>query len=265
MAWYRNLTSPWLPCALALAIAFPAPAMAADVTMAFGEKIPPFCFPATDSGIEIEIIREALAYRGHKLKPVYLPFARVPVTFRSGGVDAAMSDLGEDMSSGRAYYGDPAVFYSNVFITLRERHIAIKRPEDLNGLTVLAFSGALRRYPAWLDKVKKEGRYFEQNDQSLQVLTLSASHYDVVLSDKNIFKYFTRLLEQTKGVRLRPVEMHNFTTVNPMDYRPVFHDGAIRDDFNAGLKQMKRTGRVEAIYRKYLLDLQDDNDLSAND
>lgn len=66
--------------------------------MAFGEKIPPYCFPESDTGIELEVIGEALAFKGHKLKPVYYPLARVPVAFRQGKVDAAMTDLGQDLS-----------------------------------------------------------------------------------------------------------------------------------------------------------------------
>ena len=225
--------------------------------MAFGEKIPPFCFPETNSGIEIEIIREALAFRGHTLKPAYFPFARIPYAFKTGSVDAAMSDLGEDMSTVKAYYGDPAVFYDNVFITLKQRRLAIHAPSDLHGLTVVAFPGALKRYPMWLADVKKEGGYFEQNNQSLQVLTLSAGRYDVVLSDRYIFRYFTNLLKNNKNVRLRSVELHSFVKFNPMDYRPLFHDEAVRNDFNIGLKQLKKSGRLDAIYKKYLGALKD--------
>lgn len=47
----------------------------ADVLMAFGEKIPPYCFPESDSGIELEVIGEALAFRGHRLMPRYYPLA----------------------------------------------------------------------------------------------------------------------------------------------------------------------------------------------
>lgn len=237
--------------AAALCFALPAAVRAEQVSMAFGEKIPPFCFPETDTGIEIEIIREALAFRGHTLKPLYYPFARVPVAFRAGQVDAAMSDLGQDLGP-NAYYGDPAVFYDNVFITLKERGLSIKRPEDLRGLTVIAFPGALKRYPAWLTEVQKDKRYYEQNNQSLQVLTLAAGHYDVVLSDRNIFKYFTLQLKKQRKFQPKPVQLHSFVALNPNDYRPVFRDAAIRDDFNAGLKQMKSAGRVDAIYKKYL-------------
>ncbi|MCE3263263.1 MAG: putative amino acid-binding protein [Pseudoduganella sp.] len=240
-----------LTLAAALALLAQA-ALAAEVTMAFGEKIPPFCFPETDSGIELEVMREALAYRGHVLKPRYYSFARVPVAFKAGEVEAAMTDLGEDMSAWGAYYGNPAVFYDNVFITLKERKLNITRPEDLHGLTVISFVGAAKRYPAWLDAVRKEGRYYEQNDQALQVLTLDRGRYDVVLSDRNIFKYFTLQLKLNKSFKPKPITEHAFVKLNPMDYRPVFRDPAIRDDFNAGLRHLKENGRFQAIYQKYL-------------
>ncbi|ABV38524.1 putative amino acid-binding protein [Shewanella sediminis HAW-EB3] len=228
------------------------PLFAAEVTMAFGEKIPPFCFPATDSGIEVEVIGEALAYRGHILKPEYYPFARIPVTFLAHNVDAAMTDLGRDMEPEGALYGDPAVFYDNVFITLKERNIIIEKPEDLQGLSVIAFYGAAKRYPKWLKNVQESNLYHEQNNQSLQALTLNRQHYDVVLSDRNIFNYFTLHLQREKGFKPKPVEEHHFVELNPMDYRPVFWDEHIRDDFNAGLKHLKETGRYQAIYDKYL-------------
>lgn len=229
-------------------------ARAEVVSMAFGEKIPPFCFPETNSGIELEVIGEALAYRGHQLRPKYYPFARIPVAFRNRDVAAAMSDLGEDMTAEGAFYGNPAVIYDNAFITLKERHLQIRQPSDLQGLTVLAFAGAARRYPAWLEQVRQAGNYFEQNDQALQVLTLDRGRYDVVLSDRNIFKYYTLRLAREQGYAPKATLLHSVVKVKPMDYRPVFRSSAIRDDFNAGLKHLKDSGRFDAIYKKYLGD-----------
>lgn len=227
------------------------PSMAADVTMAFGEKIPPFCFPETNSGIEPEIIGLALAYRGHVLKPRYYPFVRIPVAFKTHEVDAAMTDLGQDLRPDGGYYGDPAVFYDNMFISLKERNLVIRKPADLKGLTVISFVGAARRYPEWLAAVQAAGHYYEQNDQALQVLTLDKGRYDLVLSDRNIFKYFTLQLRQT-GYKPKPTVEHAFVRFNPLDYRPIFRDSKVRDDFNAGLKHLKETGRFQAIYQKYL-------------
>jgi polar amino acid transport system substrate-binding protein len=251
------LASTFFRCAAAccaLALAGLAPVRAADVSMAFGEKIAPFCFPESDTGIELDVMREALAYRGHVLVPRYYSFARIPVAFKARDVDAAMTDLGEEMTSWGAVYGDPAVFYDNVFFTLSERNLVIRKPEDLNGLSVLSFPGGAKRYPLWLNGVRKAGRYSEQNDQALQVLTLDRGRYDVILSDRNIFRYFTNMLKLNKTFKPKPVTTHAFVKVEPMDYRPVFWDKKIRDDFNAGLKHLKESGRFDAIYQKYLSD-----------
>lgn len=225
---------------------------AANVEMAFGEKIPPFCFPESDSGIELEIIGEALAFKGHLLKPRYYPLARVPLTFRQGEVDAAMTNLGQDLSEIGAHYGNPAVIYQNVFVTLKGRNLTLKKPEDLKGLSVVAFQGAAKRYPEWLAASEQAGLYYEQNNQELQVLGLNKGRYDVVLSDQSIFHYFELLLERTTLFKAKPVQMHDFTEVDPDDYRPVFRDPQIRDDFNAGLEHLKATGRYQQIYDHYL-------------
>lgn len=226
--------------------------VAATVEMAFGEKIAPFCFPETDSGIEVDIIREALAFKGHVLLPVYFPFARIPMEFKNKTVDAAMTDLGEDLTPFGGFYGDPAVIYHNVFISLKERGLKISKPEDLNGLSVISFAGAAKRYPEWLTPVKQAGRYFEQSNQLLQVLTLNKGRYDLVLSDRSIFKYFSQLLHSSKKIVINPIQEHQFTDVDPLDYRPIFNDVAIRDDFNQGLAILISSGRYQAIYDKYL-------------
>lgn len=228
-----------------------ASALAAELRMAFGEKIPPFSFPATDSGIEIETYREALALRGHTLKPVYYAFARVPMAFKSGEVDAAMTDLGEDLRPFGGHYGDSAVLYDNVLFTLSQRQLKIRSPADLAGLTVISFQGAAKRFPEWLERVQQAGLYRELNDQAAQVRMLMAGRVDVVLSDRHIFQYFSQQARK-QGLAVLPVEEHRFTTPRPEDYRPVFRDPKMRDDFNAGLKQLRTSGRLQEIYRRYL-------------
>lgn len=227
-------------------------AWAATVVMAFGEKIPPFCFPESDSGIELEVIGEALAFRGHRLEPRYFPLARVPLAFRKGEVDAAMTDLGQDLDAAGAHYGEPAVLYHNVFVSLKGRGIEIKTPADLKGLSIVAFPGAAQRYPEWLAGSQQDGLYFEQNNQELQVLGLNKARYDLVLSDKSIFRYFELLLERTTLFKAKTVQLHQFVEEDPQNYRPLFRDPKIRDDFNAGLKHLKANGRYQAIYDHYL-------------
>lgn len=226
-------------------------AQGVEVKMAFGEKIPPYCIPESNSGIELEVIGEALALKGHALKPSYVPFARIPLSFKDKTVDAVMTDLGQDLSAAGGHYGDPAVVYDNVLITLKDRQLELKTPSDLHGLSVVSFRGAAARYPEWLGPLQGTRRYAELNDQEAQVKTLMKGRYDVVLSDKYIFRYFALKLKK-EGFDLKPVQEQAFTVVNPQDYRPVFRDEKVRDDFNLGLSKLKKSGRLQAIYDKYL-------------
>jgi len=223
-----------------------------EVLMAFGEAIPPFSFPETNSGIELEVIGESLAFHSHTLKPIYYPLARVPLAFKLKQVDAAMTDLGHNMGELGAYYADSAVVYDNVMITLKKNNLTITKPEDLKGLSVISFQGAIKRYPVWLGPVDQAKRYFELNNQLLQVLTLDRGRYDAVLSDISIYKYYALQAERKSGKKLKEVQMHRFVDLNPEDYRPVFWNERIRDNFNDGLTYLKVTGRFQEIYDKYI-------------
>ncbi len=220
--------------------------------MAFGEKIPPFCFPETNSGIELEVIGEALAHKGHSLVPHYFPLARVPYSFTTKVTDAAMTDMGQDLSKHGGHYGDPAVIYENVLITLKHRELKIETPSDLGGLSVMSFQGTLSRYPDWLAQPNKVGKFRAHSNQELQVKNLYRGRFDVVLSDRNIFKYFMLKRKKETGNPMQEVQEHIFTTLNPLDYRPIFRSKKIRDDFNEGLKFLKENGRFQKIYDNYL-------------
>jgi polar amino acid transport system substrate-binding protein len=178
---------------------------------------------------------------------------RLPVSFTSGKVDAIMMDVGEDMTAHGGHYATAPVLYDNVFFTLRRRALAITRPDDLRGRSVMSFVGAARRYPDWLTPMARTPAYVESNHQTVQPLLLAMGRYDAVLCDRSIFRYF--VLQQKKadpGFVMPEVVEHAFTRANPADYRPVFRDAAVRDDFNAGLAQLRKSGRYRAIYDKYL-------------
>ncbi|AAZ28092.1 substrate-binding periplasmic protein [Colwellia sp. Bg11-28] len=225
-------------------------ASAHEVLMAFSQEIPPYIIETSNSGIEIDIISAALAYKGHTLKPLYFPLGRVPIAFRQNQVDAAMGDMGVHLKDG--FYANPAVIYDNIFITLKSRNITINKPSDLDSLHVASFQGAEKRYPDWLNNVVKENRFFGVSDQLKQVELLQLGRFDVVLCDRYIFKYFVNKIELMKELEISDVDEHNFITVDPMNYRPVFRDKQIRDDFNLGLRYLKESGEFQKIYDKYL-------------
>lgn len=225
---------------------------AKDILMAFGQEIPPYIFEEQDKGIEIDIISAALAYKGHTLKPLYFPLGRVPLAFRNKIVDAAMGDMGIDLKVDGGFYANPAVIYDNVFFTLKSRKLAIKNPKDLDPLYVVSFQGAEKRYPQWIKKVSDEKRFFGISNQLSQVKLLFLGRYDVVLSDRYIFRYFVEQLKLTNSLDVYEVDEHKFITENTEDYRPVFRDKNIRDDFNLGLNKIKENGQFQKIYDNYM-------------
>lgn len=228
-------------------------ASAKDVLMAFGQNIPPYVIEKHDKGIEIDIIAAALAYKGHTLKPLYFPLARIPIAFQEHLVDAAMGDMGVDLELLGGFYANPAVIYENIFITLKSRNIVINKPSDLDSLNVVSFQGAEKRYPSWLKKVADENRFFGISNQVSQVKLLHFKRYDVVLSDRYIFRYFVKQMKLMNVLEMSEVDEHEFTTVNPDDYRAVFRDEKIRDDFNLGLKKLKESGGLKKIYDNYMM------------
>ncbi|PCH94231.1 MAG: amino acid-binding protein [Gammaproteobacteria bacterium] len=220
--------------------------------MAFSKEIPPYIFENNNNGIEIDIISAALAYKGHTLKPVYFPLGRVPYAFTHNLVDAAMGDMGVDLTLQKGFYADPAVIYDNVFITLKSRNIAIEKPSDLDLLKIVSFQGAEKRYPKWLKKAYQENRLYSISDQLRQVKLLHYGRYDVVLSDRYIFKYFVKQMKLMNVLEMYEVVEHKFTTTNSKNYRPVFKDKKVRDDFNLGLIKLKESGEVQKIYDSYI-------------
>ena len=223
-----------------------------EVVVGFGNRLPPYVFPEQQTGMIVEIFREALAPQGYRVKPVFLPLKREAMLFDEHKIDAAMLDFYVDMTKPGRVYGAPAFVYHNVLITLANRHLKIGSPADMQGLSVLAFQGALGLYPEWLQEVNAAGRYQETNNQALQVLTLADGGVDVVLSDRVIFDYFRRQALSKHGNHGEVFEEHDVIANNPDLYRTVFHDETVRDAYNAGLASLIKSQRYDQIVKSFM-------------
>lgn len=98
---------------LLLSIGLTLPAAAANVRMAFGDNFPPAILVSSSSGIEVDVVREALAYRGHVLQPVFMPMGPIPLVFVAGKADAIMMDAGQDMGPAGGLCSEVPVVYDN--------------------------------------------------------------------------------------------------------------------------------------------------------
>ena len=82
--------------------------------------LPPFVFPDTGMGVDLEIVREALGLEGYDIAPVYVPYGRLSKDLLDGAVDGALT---VDQSQGvppdmltRTY-----ICYTNVAVSLEKK------------------------------------------------------------------------------------------------------------------------------------------------
>lgn len=224
------------------------PVHAQDVRVAFGKSVPPYIIQESNSGIEMEIIRESLAYRGHKVIPVYVPFSQINTAFVDNQVDAVATvndKIGMD-----GYFSDIVITYKNYAITLANRQIKIDSILDLGNKRVSAFQLATRYLGTeYAETVLANPRYRERQDQKRHVQLLYDGKLDAIIIDSAIFQYYSRQLSKIVNIN-QPVAYHKIFSWN--DYHMIFRDPKLRNDFNAGLRLLRQSNRYSTIYKHYL-------------
>jgi len=217
------------------------------IVMIFGKSLAPYIIEENNTGAELLIIKEALAFEGHELVPVYTQLSRVSLMFDQNKVDAAHRYVRKDKKNNVLFYGNVTLEYHDVFFTLEERNITIERPSDLKSYTLLSFQDAKKHYPKWLPE---DYRHSQMPEQINQVKLLQLGLVDIVLSDKTIFSYNSKLYRSSSDEVLKDMRMHIFTS--PYEYNPVFKSKKIAKAFNRGLDKLKQNGRYSEIIAKSL-------------
>jgi len=218
-----------------------------ELTLAIGLSIPPYNIPETNSGIELDIVREALKNKGYTIKPKYVPFARRNKELISREVDGVLTintDSGID-----AFYSDEHIVCENVVITLTKNDFEIGSAQDLKGKSVVAFQDAIIYLGKDFSSMAKTNRkYKEVANQNLQINLLYSGRVDVIVLDKNIFYYHRKRNQMVDTTK--PITFH--IIFEPSPFRVAFNDKKVRDDFNEGLKILRSTKRYDEIVKKYL-------------
>jgi polar amino acid transport system substrate-binding protein len=242
-----------VPCLASLLLLAPS-VEAKEVRIAFGLAIPPYVIEDKDAGFEVDIMREALAVKGHTLKPVYAASATTVQLLKDGKIDGAQRGNPDLVDGTGVYYASqPAVVYQDYAITLKKNNLPIDSLADLKGKSIAAYMGATKFIgPDYAAAVKDNPKYQEVSNQKRQSLMLFSNGIDVVISDINIFKYF-RSSEQGQVDTKQEIVFHKiFADSTLKTNNPIFVDKQIRDDFDAGLKQLKTSGRYQQIIKKYI-------------
>ncbi|MEF2231465.1 MAG: transporter substrate-binding domain-containing protein [Pseudodesulfovibrio sp.] len=239
-----------------LCLAVPAPAR--EVRVGIGFVLPPYVVREDDSGLEVEIIRRALAEAGHTAVFVYLPNLRLPLELARGTLDAVAANRAYDLAremGGPAHPSGLTVEYRNCAVSRRSDGFVIHAVGDLRGKRVLTFQNARKYLGQEFRRVADSLQHYrELADQSLHVGMLYAGRTDVVISDRRIFLYWRKRLADSsrgRGVDLeQPLVFHDIFSPSPRTV--FFSDPALRDAFDQGLEALRGRGEIEALNARHL-------------
>ncbi len=223
--------------------------LAKEYKLVFSESTPPFVFK-DGTGIVQTIVKEALAYKGHTVTPVFVNIGRGFELFKHGYVDG--STIIQRSSGLKAFYSVDYMQYHNAAFTLEKNHFTLSKMDDLRNYHSIGFQNANKYLGEKFGKVARGmgKNYTELADQKQQVYMLFKGRTDVVVMDRNIFKFYrSELIAQHKIDPKDQFEL--FELFEPTKYQTAFKDQKSRDDFNEGIAYLKKTGRYDEIYREY--------------
>lgn len=231
-------------------VTYASPVRGDDITMAFPTYQPPFTLIGDADnrhdreGIWLDIVREALAYKGHTLTPKILPYNRFASELQARHVSAVSIVKGELPP---LFVAEETVYFKNFVITHKDLDREIKSLKDLAGLELVSWQGAKSDLgKAFSDIVPTLAFYREIAYQDTQVRVFVRHRVDAVILDENIFKYFAR-----KNGHSPDEYVYNDVVGGYLRFSAGFLSERIRDDFNEGLKSLKSSGRYDAIYHFY--------------
>ena len=218
-----------------------------ELTFAVGLALAPYNIPEKNCGIELDIVREALAMKGYRVKTKYVPFARRIREIAQREVDGVLTV--NENSGLDVFLSDQHISCENVAVSLKKKKFNIKRISDLKDKSIITFQDA-KKYlgKEFVAAADASPDYREISKQELQINLLYGDRVDVIVLDKSIFYYhkkYNKMVDTTQ-----PIDMWYIFPKVP--FRVGFVDKKVRDDFNDGLKQLRESGRYDEIINKYI-------------
>ena len=221
--------------------------------IAFGNALPPWVLPETDSGIVVDLIKETLEPAGYNINCVYFPYARRLKAYEHGQVDVVSdvnSKIMQDLKM-EGYFSSIAYAYENIGVALKERGYSFSTISELVNYGIVSWQGAKTAIGGeYAEMAEKNKHYRELPNQKIQVKLLYAGRTDLIQLDRQIFKYFRKqVAEDGKLDTKQPVNIFPLFGKNECGF--LFRDQNVQETFDKNLALLKESGRYDKIFEKY--------------
>lgn len=221
---------------------------AKEITLAVANDIPPYIFSGTNTGIELDIAREALGASGYEVKFMPVPLGRLALMLALDKIDGALT-LKESLDVSNIYFSKPYIRYKNVAVSLTENNYLISDIVNLAERQMVAFQNAIKYLGNDFEGVAKASPdYRELARQDLQVNMLFRGRTEVIVLDINIFNYYRN--KSNASYFDLPVTIHPVFPENI--YCAGFKSSEVRIAFDKGIAKLRSSGRYDEIVNSYL-------------
>lgn len=212
-----------------------------------GPDKPPYVILESGRGLDVDLVRGALAGAGYRVETVHAPQERIYLMFRNGELDAVAATHAD--SGLPAYYSDAYINYSNVAVSLERRQLAAEHVEDLINHSVVAFQRASKLLGARFEQMSERNpRYHEVALPVQRNLMLYAGRVDYVITEERIFRTQNASIAGQVDIT-QPIRVHR--VLAPTAYSMAFADAEVRDRFNRALRQLRSSGQYAEIMHRY--------------
>lgn len=213
----------------------------------FGMNKPPYVFEKENTGLEVDLFREAAKAAGFEVKSYFGPMERLKTKMINGELDAITNtNVNENL---KLYSSLPFITYHNFAFALKKKNLKIKTIADLKKYSITSFQRSRDLLGSEFSKMANENpQYREFADQKLRNIQLFKGRVDVAIADKRIFHYFSSQLDSTVDYN-QPVVMYDLFKAN--QYQAAFRSEAVMKKFNEGLLKIKKNGTYSRIENRY--------------
>lgn len=217
---------------------------------------PPFVIGTTKTGLEIDIFRKALEYKGHSMKVYHLPNKRLQLALLGTQNIDAVATVRQVPGDG-LYYVDDFIYFDNYAISKSKDNLEINEVSDLIGLRIITWKNAYRDLgpefestfkPSPPDKYKN--LYAEHYSQEGQRLMFWRDRAEVIVIDKTIFEWYRQQLSEDADIT--PEVIYHPIFSGRTYFQAAFKSEELARDFEEGLQHLKDTERYDQLYKEYI-------------
>jgi len=224
------------------ALAVPKPELLVGISL----DIPPFVMNKAASGLEVDIMRQALV--NYSLGFIQLPYEELQTAVQQKRVDVS---VGVQPDDGGVYYSADFISFVNYAISKKAEGFRIDSVVDLRDHPVLTWENAYLELGSDFEAMfspqsSQRKNYIEVADQKEQVRKFWEGKGLIIVIDQSIFRYFSGIL----GHEVNEVNFHGiFPPVTT--FRVGFQDISVRNRFNEGLRVMCENGEYAGLLHRY--------------